>query len=194
MSSYYPDLLRKHYVSAWSSGYRDCRWSLGPAHELPEEFCVLEFCPRETGTMWTYATCCMSQADDEHGLEIHLFAPDQDDLHVELLTALAHYHRTGARVGLGDTVNFGRPWLPGSTCTHGLLSLPYLDGPTLEWLRFPNGKGVRFLWLVPITPEELEYKKKRGVDALEATFEKAELNYLDPRRPSVVQESEEARD
>jgi hypothetical protein len=118
--------------------------------------------------------------------EVHLFAPDRNDLHVELLTALGHYHRTGARVGLGDTVNFGRPWLPGSTCTHGLLSLPYLDGPGVEWLHLADGACVRFLWLVPITAEELAYKKKHGVDALEACFERAGLNYLDANRHSVA--------
>jgi hypothetical protein len=50
------------------------------------------------------------------------------------VTAIAHFHRTGSALGLGHTVNFGRPWLPTSSCTHGLGSLPYLDGPDLEWL------------------------------------------------------------
>lgn len=50
----------------------------------------------------------------------------------------AHFHRTGSALGLGHTVNFGRPWLPGSSCTHGLVSLPYLFGPELEWLQQPS--------------------------------------------------------
>ena len=117
MKKSYGAVLREHYAAVWSSGFDERQWRLGPVHQLPAGFCVLEFPPRRNRDMWTYATCCMSQPDDGQKVEVHLFAPDRNDLHVELLTALAHYHRTGARVGLGDTVDFGRPWLPGSTCT-----------------------------------------------------------------------------
>ena len=127
----------------------------------------------------------MSQESDSEPIELHLFSPVESPAHVELLTAIAHYHRTAARLGVGHTVNFGRPWLPGSRCTHGLISLPYLDGPTLELLS-GNDVTVRFLWLIPITPRELEFKKERGLDALERRFEEAEFRYLDPRRESVV--------
>jgi hypothetical protein len=127
----------------------------------------------------------MSEERDEAPLELHLLSPVATTEHVELLTAVAHYHRTGARLGLGHTVNFGRPWLPGSRCTHGLISLPYLDGPDLEILSV-DGKTVRFLWLIPITKEEVEFKKKNGLEALEARLEEANFAYGDPKRPSVV--------
>ena len=80
-------------------------------------------------------------------------------------------------------MNLGRPWLPGSSCTHGLVSLPYLDGPDLEWLQHAR---IRFLWLVPITERELEFKKTHGLEALEERFEAKQFDFLDPRRPSVV--------
>lgn len=135
--------------------------------------------------MWTYATQCMSQPEDKERLELHMFSDDRHDEIVELLVATSHYHRTGARLGLGDTVNFGRPWLPNSLCDHGLISLPYLDGPTLERLD-DNGTKTRFLWLIPITKGEVEFARANGVEALESRFQKLKLNYLDPKRPAVV--------
>jgi hypothetical protein len=129
----------------------------------------------------------MSQPQDSISLELHLFSSSESEMHVELLTAITHYHRTGKAIGLHDTVNFGREWVPGSQCEHGLISLPYLDGPALEWLRIKKtGTSVRFLWLVPITREELTLAKSQGVEALERVFETKSLNYADPMRASVV--------
>jgi hypothetical protein len=127
----------------------------------------------------------MSQQEDLEPIEIHLFAPHQSSDHVELLTAIAHYHRTGNPLGLGHTVNFGRPWVMGSECDHGLISLPYLDGPELEY-GHADGIGTRFEWLIPVTKREVEYKKTRGLEALEELFERQQFNYLDPYRPGVV--------
>lgn len=45
---------------------------------------------------------------------------------------------------------------------------------------------VRFLWLLPITRAEREFKKARGTGALKQRFEEAQLDVLDPRRASVV--------
>jgi hypothetical protein len=178
--------LRRHYESVWSQDYMECQWPLNVSRALPTRFRVLEFPPFGKRDMWTYATCCMSQPEDDSKIEVHLFSPEKHEGHVELLTAIAHYHRTSARVGCGDTVNFGRSWFPEGTCDHGLLSLPYLDGPDLEWLRLPDGNSVRFLWLIPVTAEEVAFKTEFGVEALEVRFEETGLNYLDPIRSSVV--------
>src|SRR5438034_4461732 len=127
--------LTRHYQDFWSNRGHSFTWPTGPRWELPEDFTVLRFSPSPKRSAWTYATVCMSQEHDEARLELHLFSPVEAAEHVELLTAIAHYHRTGAMLGVGHTVNFGRPWLPGSLCTHGLISLPYLDGPELEVLK-----------------------------------------------------------
>jgi hypothetical protein len=103
----------------------------------------------------------------------------------ELLVVTAHDHRTGKRLALGDTVNFGRPWVLGSLCDHGLISLPYLDGPTLKWLTI-NGDETRFLWLIPITKLEVEFARENSLEALESRFQKQRFNYLDPQRQPVV--------
>jgi hypothetical protein len=162
-------------------------WTKGPIEELPDGFCVLEFSPGQGRSMWTYATCGMSIAIDERPIELHLFSPAQAEELVELLTIVAHYHRTGARLGLGHTVNFGRPWLPGSKCSFGLISLPYLDGPDLEIARSRAFQhDVRCLWLIPITAREVEFKKQRGFQALEDLFQAASINYVDPLRPDLT--------
>lgn len=178
--------VQSHYETEWNRPADACRsWTQGPSAQLPPGFVVLEFAPTPTRQMWTYATCGMSCQGDAEPIELHLFSPKQSDTHVELLTVVAHFHLTGAYLGLWHTVNFGRPWMPGSLCSHGLISLPYLDGPSLEWCEFSN-RTVRFLWLIPITSEESAYKQKEGVEALEEAFERASFDYLNPFRDSVV--------
>src|SRR5262249_32983773 len=123
-----------------------------------------------------------------HGLELHLHAPNSQEAHVELLTVAAHYHLTEERLGLQHTVAFGRPWYAGSRCAYGLLSLPYLFGPRLEWLGEPARSGsTRFLWLVPITGSERSFIiEQDSAEELEALFEATAFNYLDPYRSAVI--------
>jgi hypothetical protein len=180
----YQQAIQNHYARNWSTPTDAVRWNRGPVDALPEDFRVLVI-PRPP-TMTAYATMCMSQPTDKERLELHLLTrtgqAHQSDL-IEVLTAVAHYHRTGRALGLGHSVNFGRPWLAGSTCTHGLISLPYLDGPHLEWLAKPK---VQFLWLIPITEAETNFKNKYGMEALEQKFEENQFDFLDPGRSSVV--------
>ncbi len=180
----YAQAIEAHYAQNWSPVVESIRLGRGPIKELPSDFRVL-IVPRSTEVL-TFATQCMSLPEDPEGLELHLFTRDGTENKeglVELLTAIAHYHRTEKTLGLGHTVNFGRPWLPGSECTYGLISLPYLDGPKLEWLEKPL---VRFLWLIPITGRERAYLKVHGLEALEEQFEAKRFDYLDPLRASVV--------
>jgi hypothetical protein len=180
----YAQAIEKHYTKQWRTPMDRVRWDKGPVEELPEEFRVLVI--KRSSEMVAYATLCMSQPDDTGRLELHMLAsPDQalKPHFVEMLTIIAHYHRTGSQLALGHSVNFGQPLVPESNCTHGLISLPYLDGPKLEWMANPK---VRFLWLVPITQEELAFKKTHGMEALEERFEEKQFNYLDLFRPSVV--------
>lgn len=179
------EIIRQHYIDCWQQEPTTMTWPKGPVAELPVGFQVLVFAPNERRTMWSYATCGMSQQPDSPPLEIHLLSQKENDSHVELLTSIAHYHLTGAYLGLGHTVNFGRPWVPGSKCSHGLMSLPYLDGPKLEWLRSGDAE-IRFLWMIPICAREVAYKADHGLEKLERLFEESRFNYLDPLRPCVV--------
>ena len=129
----------------------------------------------------------MSRKASRSPLELFLFSPVKHTPHAELLTVIAHYHCTGESLGLGHTVNFGRPWMENSTCDHGLISLPYLDGPSVEWCESGQGeRDIRCLWLMPITAAERDYVKLYGLDALERRFEDAQVNYVNPVRESVV--------
>ena len=186
MATEHSDKIVAHYKANWGKEGGKLRFPRGPIQDLPTDFCVLKFAPSESRKMWTYATCCMSQPDDSERLELHMFSPYESDDVVEALTAVAHYHRTGHKLGLGHTVNFGRPWISDSQCDRGFVSLPYLDGPKLEKLMSDGRLVASFYWLIPITKSEIEYKKAHGVESLENRFDEAGFNYLDPNRASVV--------
>ena len=177
--------IEAHYRKNWRVAPQGCPFFAGPIHQLPREFAVLKLPPREDRKMWTYATCCMSQPDDPKSIELHMFSPYESEDIVELLFATAHYHITAARLDLGHSVNFGRPWLDGSNCQHGLISLPYLDGPLLENLTV-GSSVAKFYWLIPISASEVAFKKQNGVEALEQRFEDSGFDYLNPQRESVV--------
>lgn len=179
------DAIKAHYESCWGSITTSMQWTKGPYQELPNDFHILVFAPRDPRAMWTYATCGMSSLNASVPIELHLFSPLATNSHIELLTVIAHYHLKESPVDVGHTVNFGRPWLPGSQCEYGLVSLPYLDGPNLEWLSLHN-KEIHFCWLIPITEREREYKKINGLDALEDEFDRSNFNYIDVHRNSIV--------
>src|SRR5690606_32247009 len=112
----YGESLEQHYRRNWGVG-RKLQWSKGPVWELPDDFQVMVF--RRTDQTLAYATSGMSQPGELRRIELHMICPAQfqgsaDRQIVELLTAVAHYHRTGSALGLGDTVNFGRSWLGSS--------------------------------------------------------------------------------
>jgi len=183
-TSTYTQDLDRHYTKNWSAPIESIRFNKGRVNELPEDFRILVI--KRSPKMIAFATRCMSQPEDNNRLELHVLGRPEERREfelVEILTAVAHYHRTGNPLGLGHTVNFGKPWVAGSDCAHGLISLPYLDGPNLEWLAEPK---VRFLWLIPITEAELQFKKSKGLEALEERFEEVQFNFLDPFRASVV--------
>lgn len=179
------DALLAHYERHWGRAAKAHRVSEGPLWELPPDYRVLAFAPRE-GRIWTYATCGMSQPGDDPAIELFIESPIESLRIVEILNMTAHYHRTGETLGWSHTVDFGTPWLPDSRCDHGLVSLPYLDGPRLEKACLP-GVDVQVLWLIPITKDERDFKLGQGLEALEKRFEEVAFDYSDPRRKSVLE-------
>lgn len=177
--------VAQHYQEHWRIAPQASSCRSAPSSEMPAGFKILTFPPSPRRRMWTYATCGMSSLECNDAIELHLFSPIETMAHVELLTAIAHYHITGHRLDLHHTVNFGRPWVAHSQCEYGLISLPYLDGPQLEWLQIENRK-IHCLWLIPITNKEVEFKKAHGIEALESQFDRAKFDYLNPIRSSVV--------
>lgn len=179
------EVIAEHYQGVWGIEPIECPFSDGPLHQLPENFQVIMFPPHGARTMWTYATNCMSKTSDELKIELHIFSPYRSEELVELLYVIAHYHVTGESLGLGHTLNFGRPWIAGANCNYGLISLPYLDGPSLEKLT-TGDSTTYFYWLIPITKNEVEFKSKYGLEELERAFDQVAFDYLDPNRISVI--------
>jgi hypothetical protein len=170
--------IEAHYRRMWGPPVADVRWPRGPIHELPGHFSVLTFGRVLDNSHVTYATRCISQPDDVPPAEVFCQVEWQMDDICELLTAIAHFHRTGTALGPNHTVNFGRPFAPNSLLTHGLLSLPYQIPP--EHAAFPNPEGehdTRLLWLIPITEKEKQFIVSAGKDAFWSRVEQMELGY-----------------
>lgn len=185
-SKIYKKVVTEHYISNWGEDFQEKTWSKGPILKLVPDFTILEFRPTSDRKMWTYATNGMSSFESSSRIELHMFSSTQDENILELLSAICYYHRKDKALGLSHTVNFGRPWQDDSKASYGLISLPYLDGPSLEVLDLGGGKQVCFYWLIPITREEVNFKKSFGIDALEEKFDEHQFNYLAPHRQSVV--------
>ena len=184
----YAEKITRHYSQQFGTP-ETLHWSRGPTHQLPDGFRVLRFPPSPSSRLFTFATCGMALAGDQRAIECFLLSPVPDESQVELLTVIAWFHATTARLGIGHTVNFGRAWMPDSECTHGLLSLPYLHGPSLE--RFDDaGRQVQILWLIPITQSERDFAARFGFEAVESRFESVDFDYANPHRSSVVDADE----
>jgi Suppressor of fused protein (SUFU) len=160
-------------------------WEAGPIRTVNPHFRVLRIGPDED-ELWHYVSIggWAATADRDFGLELVLTTPVATPRAVELLAMNVYYHRGGV-LGLGHTVPIGEPWLPGSACDHCLISLPYPYGPELEVCHVGD-RHVQFLWLLPITKAERDFKAAHGLEELEQRFEAAGLRYWDPARASVV--------
>jgi hypothetical protein len=150
-------------------------------------FHVLEVAPEGPGGCWTYATARRSP-EGADGLEFVLTAPVSDSRFADLLAMVVAYHRDPADrpLDIGHSLPIGEPWLPGSACTHLLVSLPYLHGPGLEHCPLPGGGHARFLWLLPVTESEITYRRTHGTEALERLFDQVGINPVDPHRAPVA--------
>jgi len=182
----YQDEIIKHLTEFWNTEPKIYFFTKGPSHKLPYNFRILEFEPNKDRDYWIYATCCMSQELDSKRLELFLLSNKQDEGLIEILTAVAYYHRNTAKLDLYNTVNFGKPWQNDSKCTFGYISLPYLHGTALENLYIDALGNINFYWLIPITEEELLYKQNNGIEGLENLFESKSINYLNAERLSLV--------
>lgn len=185
MSNSWVDSLLAHYETCWGACAYEARWRRGPHARLPECFRVAVFEPNAKNSQWIYATCGMSRVVDPTRLELHLVSPVEYSGHLELLTAVADFYLAGHPLDLGATVNFGRGWLPDSLQEYGLISRPYLYGPSLEEFT-EQGTRAKCYWLLPITKSERDFKKDQGLEVLESLFDEKEVEYWNPHRPPVV--------
>lgn len=177
--------LLAHYEENWGPNYTQKAWKDAAMLELNPLFTVLEFAPTDEKVMWSYATCGMSQPNDRKPIEVHLFSKKRDRNLFELLSDVAYQQRLHNIIDVTNTISLGRPVKKDSPCTHALVSLPYPDGAKMEVAKI-GGKETYFYWLLPITEKEAEYKINCGLYDLEMLLDNPPLNYLDPKRKSVV--------
>lgn len=160
-------------------------WSAGPIHQQNPHFRALRVAPATPGDIWTYvSTGGWATSPHDSGLEFVLCTPSASDRAVELL-AMAVFYNRGGKLGLGYAVPIGEPWLSGSECDHLLVSLPYPFGPDLQTCHVGD-RHVEFLWLLPITRAERDFKVASGLEALESRFEVMGLKYWQSSRASVI--------
>lgn len=161
-------------------------WDLGPIQSVNAHFRVLRIAPVAPHGVWVYVSVggWAATENSDHGLEFILATQQPTPRAVELL-AMTVYYNQGGKLGLGHTVPIGEPWLPGSVCDHLLISLPYPWGPALEKSHVGD-RHVDFLWLLPISEEERQFKAADGLDALETLFDNTALKYWDATRASVL--------
>lgn len=182
----YTTELRQHYESFYGVDGTKVNWDKGPTHKLHPEFFILEFGPLKRHQMWTYATVGMSLDRDDHNLiELITYSKGQDTSRVELLTVSASFHRNSEPLNLHHTVVVGQLTDANTTCDHGFISLPYLEGEDLEIFKFEN-QEIHCYWFIPITEKERDFKIDKGCSALEELFEVTQFDYLDMQRKSLV--------
>ena len=177
--------IRKHLVEFFA-GHKHTEhiWTLGPAQEEFPHLRIVEFAPGPKSDLWIYTSIGAWKAQESPRLEFLIIGPKQDQRHVELLSMTTWYHGHHG-LGHGHTLPIGEPWLPNSECNYLLVSTPYPFGPSLEICNVEDWH-VHILWLLPITSAERDYKVQHGLEELEQQFEKAELEYWEPKRSSVV--------
>jgi hypothetical protein len=180
----YRDTALQH-LAVFFAGHpsNEQRWEAGPM-AADSDFFVMCFAPGPKTGLWAYFSVGAELLEaDAPRLEFFVLSPRFDTRMVELVTMIAHYHRT-ERLGLSHLLPIGAPWLDCSSCDCFLVSLPYSFGPALEHLDYGTG-SARFLWLLPITSSERQFAKEHGVEALEERFDQAQLQYWDINRTSV---------
>ena len=178
--------LTRHYETYFGVTGKHLVLKTGPTEKLHEDFFILEIPPNKKHQMFCYCTVGMSvDRLDNNLVELVVYSSKAHISLLELLTYCASFHRKKEPLNLHHTVNVGQPWLENSTCDHGFISLPYLDGEGLEMFNF-GGHKIHCFWFIPITEKERNYKIDNGYEALEQLFEDRQFDYLNPNRDSLI--------
>src|SRR5258708_29300130 len=158
-----------HVQGFWPNSVVEECWEQGRIEDNVTGFQVLRVKSRAPGRPIIYVTngCFIVESPQHIRHEFFLISPKEERRHVETLTMLANFHADERyRLDVGSVVSIGDPWMPDSKCDHLLISIPYLYGPKLEWLKLSH-LCVRFLWALPITPREAAFVELNGLEALE---------------------------
>lgn len=187
-------LASEAHVRAFFEGHEVSKhvFERGPMLTMAPEFCVLEVRPGPKFGLWCYfsnGACDLSDGVCGY-LEFFICCKSQSSSMVEIVTMIGYYHHTRT-LGLHHTLPIGHAWMDGSVCDHLLVSKPYPLGPSLE-ICDRDGFHIHFLWLLPVTQDEREFKASRGIEPLEQLFDESKIQYWNPLRSSVVQADAES--
>ena len=125
-------------------------------------------------------------------VELIFYCSEPREEYIPTLRWVAHFpHDAKSWLGVGHTMPNGNPPEPfwGSGSLDTLLFLPPIvvkDQSLPSHLQL-GGDPVAFLWVVPVTTAECNYKLKKGLDAILDLFERNRHPHIfDPNRKSYV--------
>jgi hypothetical protein len=127
-----------------------------------------------------------------HRVELIFYCSEPRDEYSATLRWVAHFpHASKSWLGHGHTMPNGNPSAPfwGSTELDTLLFMPPIvsKDQTLPSELKLGGEPVHFLWVVPLTSAECNFKLKHGFDAILNLFEKNRHPHVfDPHRKSYA--------
>ena len=183
------DSVRAHAAGCWPGARVEItRWTEGGLLENIVDLGVVRVTPSEehAAAIYISAGAGAEPMEDGYGVEMFLLAPRDESQAVKLVSMAAHLHADPRYpLSLGQVLEIGQPWLPGSTCQHLLVCLPDAFGPEFEWLS-SRERTIRFVWLVPITAREAELARDQGYAALQEKLAAAQVDLGEPGRKSVV--------
>ena len=125
-------------------------------------------------------------------VELIFYCSEPREEYIATLRQLAHFpHASKSWLGHGHTMPNGNPPEPlwGTSALDTLFFLPPIvkKDQTLPSELTLNGQPVHFLWVVPLTTAECNYKLKNGFDAVMTLFAQNQHPYVfDPHRKSYV--------
>jgi len=125
-------------------------------------------------------------------VELIFYCSEPRDDYISTLRWIAHFpHDSKSWLGQGHTIPNGNPPAPlwGSTALDTLFFLPPIvkKDQTLPSELNLGGQPVHFLWVVPLTTAECNFKLANGCDAMLNRFQQNRHPYVfDPHRKSYV--------
>lgn len=164
------------------------RWAGGGLVENVAELSVVRVVPPDATEPWLVLSAGASAEtmEEGYGLEFYLLARGEPEPAVRLVSMVAQIHADPRYpLSLGQVIEIGHPWLPGSTCDHLLVSLPGPFGDEFEWSSAAD-HTARLIWLLPITAAEAKLAKDQGFQALQERLGAAEVDPTELQRRSAV--------
>jgi len=126
-----------------------------------------------------------ADSSQEHRVEFFTgFIPEND----EIARPLAMLGDQDELLDHGHTVSFQEPLWPATSMRTFLVLRPRVE--LIPVLVFSKRLHVDFLQAIPIYPTELNAKKRSGLDALLARWEKHKVPFWDPQREANPSGSE----